>query len=335
MVDPILLGVLAGGAGLVAFAVRRQTQKNRQSLLAFARKRKGKVRASDELGVVVDVRGIPVSIDLGVNGLRAQAPFALGSGPEGVARPGAFDSEYLASIGARSDRAQRLANRLLRSYRWTGEHRALKPFVSMCAAELSSQALTIPLITTTRRSVMVEHRVLGEHADLEGLADGLAELAASIASWQMARVEEAAKHLRAPVVMRVRDDLVEPECTVDRVRFVFQLDGNPHPQSLVVRATIRCDPRVSINGAIDRNGLTLASSGIHGDAKQPVDDFAERIPPRARDLLPTLGTCTMQLRQKQDASLRWADASSADELAAGALFLQAVAATKDPGGAFR
>ncbi len=333
MVDPILLGAIAGAAGLVAFAVRRQTQKNRQSLLAFARKRKGKVRTSDELGVVVEVRGIPVSIDFGLQGLRAKAPFALGSGPEGIARPGAFDSEYLASIGAKSDRAQRLANRLLRSYRWTGEHRALKPFVSTCAAELSSQALTIPLITTTRRSVMVEHRVLGEHADLEDLADGLAELAASIASWQMARVEEAAKHLRAPVVMRVREELVEPECTVDRVRFVFQLDGNPHPQSLVVRATIRCDPRVSIDGAIDRNGLRLA--GIHGDAKQPVDDFAERIPPRARDLVPTLGTCTLRLRQRQDASLRWADASSADELAAGALFLQAVAATKDLGGAFR
>lgn len=322
MVDPVFIGFVAGAAGLFAYAVRHQTQRNRQSLLAFARKRKGKVRASDEVGVIVDVRGIPVSIDFGLHGLRAQAPFALGIGLEGVGRPGPFDSEYLAGIGAKSDRPQRLSNRLLRSYRWTGEHRALKPFAASCASALSTHALTIPLITTTRSTVTVEHRVFGEHADLDALADGIAELAASLASWQMTRVEEAAKQLRAPIVMRVRDEGIEPECTVDRVRFNFQLDGITQPQRLVVRATMRCEPRVSFEGAIDEQGLTPS----------PTDDV---IPPRARELLPSLGVCRLQLRQRQDASLRWADADSAEELEAGALFLQALAAKKNPGGAFR
>lgn len=322
MADPILLGVLAGGAGLIALLVRRQTKRNRQSLLTFARKRKGKLRTSDELGVVVDVRGIPVSVDLGLNGLRARAHFALGSGPAGVGKPGPFDSEYVAGFGVVNDRAQRLSTRILRSYRWTGEHRTLKPFVASCASSLRTTALTIPTITISRQQILVEHRVLGEHGDLEALADGLAEFAAAIAFWQMSRVEDAAKQLHAPIVMRLRGEQVEPECMVERVRFVFQLDEGEQPQALTVRASIRCEPRVSYEGVNGKSGLTPT---LREDA----------LSPRARDLLRELGTCRLELRERQEAALIWADAGSAEELEAGALFLQTLASRRDAGGAFR
>lgn len=318
MADPFFLSVLAGGAfTLFALLVRRQTNRTRQSLLTFARKRKGKLRASDELGVVVEVRGIPVSVDLGLLGLRARAPFALGSGPEGVATP-----SVLGVSTAKLSRPEQLAARLQHSYRWTGEHRTLKPFVAACARMLTSTALTCPTITITRRNILVQHPVLGEHSDLEALADGLSELAAAIASWQMTRVEEAAKQLRAPIVMRLRDGQVEPECTVERVRFVFQLDEGEQPQALTVRATIRCEPRVSYRGVNGKNGLTPTL-------------LDEALLPRARDLLRELGPCRLELHERQEASLFWADVSSADALEAGALFLQAVASKKDAGGAFR
>lgn len=322
MADPILLGVLAGGAGLIAWLVRRQTKRHRQSLLTFARKRKGKLRTSDELGVVVDVRGIPVCVDLGLNGLRARAPFALRNGPAGIAKPGPFDSEYVAGIGVEDDRAQRLATRIQRSYRWTGEHRTLKPFVASCASTLATTTLTIPTITISRHEVLVEHRVLAEHGDLEALADGLSEFAAAIACWQMSRVEDAAKQLRAPIVMRLRGEHVEPECTVERVRFVFQLDEGEQPQALSVRASIRCEPRVSYEGVIGKSGL----SPTLGD---------DVLSPRARDLLRELGSCRFELRERQEAALIWADAGSAEALEAGALFLQTLASRRDAGGAFR
>ena len=321
MVDPVFLAFLAGAAGFVAYAVRHRAQRNRTSLLTFARKRKGKLRTSDEVGVVVEVRGIPVTIDFGIHGLRAQAPFALGFGPEGEGHPGPFDSEYFAGLGAESDRPKRLGARLSHSYRWSGEHRWLKPFVASAASALSSTAVTIPTFTCSQLSVTVEHPV-GESRDLEELADGLAELAAAIACWQMPRVEEAAKQLRAPVVMRSRGDRVEPECTTGRVRFVFQLSAGLQPQALVVRASVHCDPRIAYDGKVDATG-----------ASPPLPD--EAVSTRARELLRGVGTCRLQMRERHEASLTWPEASSAEELEQGALFLQAVATKRDVGGAFR
>jgi hypothetical protein len=90
---------------------------------------------------------------------------------------------------------------------------------------------------------------------------------------------------------------------------------------LVVHASIRCEPRASLDAVIDRHGVRPAADDI--------------IPPRAAELISELGSCTLQLRPKQDASLRWTDVTSAAELEAGARFLQLIATNKSGAGAFR